>query len=403
MLKNLRCEKIGLFLLIIYPIFNSIFVNYLPSINTFFVILEILALVLLLILCFFRNKKNIICISIIYLFVILFELIVRQNTNLIYLFKDIVISSYLIIVFGCSYNEVKQLEIDLYKISLLSLYILALSVLINIQFYMDITGNWLGYQTLFPYCMVLYWCFHYKKIDLKNIIALILGCPLLFLGGTRTPLLLSILLFIICFGRYLYKQRKIFFMIFVAIGTTMGVLFFPIMKLIDNFFLSKGILIRSVHLFGDLSIGALFNFSNRFSLFYLPTIERLCTVPFFGYGIGGDRMILCENINNAECTFQMAKGYYAHNIFLEILQQFGFAFGIIILLVIITILIYMIKKKKLVIPYVFTVFIPLLLSSSWITYTPFWIFISYFLVTIKNDDNFKYNIQKVIERGKKND
>jgi len=141
--------------------------------------------------------------------------------------------------------------------------------------------------------------------------------------------------------------------------------------------LNYGIKSRSLLLFSRDEV----HLSGRESI-YNSLIIELSNSPFLGIGIAGDRLI--------------HSGSYAHNIFLEILVNFGLIIGIIIVTVLVIIIIknLLIKDKE---KYAFFIiwlnlgFVHLMVSSTYITDMKFWIFLGITLNLLKKNTNVSFN------------
>ncbi|MEG2908465.1 MAG: O-antigen ligase family protein [Erysipelotrichaceae bacterium] len=393
-----KCFRIvGLYFIILYPIINSVFINSFPQIHKLVKLIELFMIFIIFMNILMIKPKLFISISFVYLLVVVIELFLRGNSEFTYFFKDIILNSYLVVLVILNFDKVEEFEKTFINVCLLAILILGLSVFINIENYTEITGNWLGYQVLLPYLFIEYYVIGLRKYNIKYLFALIVGLLLLFLGGTRTPLLLSVILCVILVLLNLFRINKKYFCMFLIIIFISGLLFFPAMRILDGYLLSNGIVIRLIHLFADLNINAFFNFSGRIQLFYVPSIMLILSKPILGYGLGMDQINLCESITKKSCSIEVAHGYYSHNIVLEIFQELGLIFGLIVIITIIILIIYLFRKnKKFAYPLLFSALLPLLISSSWFTYMPFWIFISYSVISIRNDFEMinKFNILK---------
>lgn len=383
-LFKLNIPVLGITLTLAYPMLNSLFINNSKLLYSLLLFTEIFLLVLFFLINFLKNIRKVITVSVILITCLVLDVLLRGNSDILSILKELIQYAYLPLIFIICFNSADELLTLLYKISPYLIYILTVSVIINIDQYLNITGNWLGYQVLLPYAFLEYHTLQDYKYAKKHIPALLFGIILLFLGGTRTPLLLCIIQFLIVVGHKFYIKSLRLFGGYIVCLSSMISLFFPIMKVLDNYLLGKGIIIRIIHIFGDMNILSLFNLSNRVDDFYAVSISFIKINPLFGYGLAQDRINICSTLLNKSCTLVEASGYYSHNIVLEMLQEFGIILGAILLAVLIISVICLIKWKKVMLPFFICCFIPLLLSNSWLGYLPFWLYIGYFILVVNS-------------------
>lgn len=201
----------------------------------------------------------------------------------------------------------------------------------------------------------------------QSLIALIVTIFIIIALGSRGPLL-SLFMFVVL---KLIKQRKrLTYQKFVF---TLSIALFSILALLNlekififlyNLLLNYGINSRTLWIF----INEEFYLSGRDTIYHL-LMEYIANKPLLGHGIGGDRVLI---------------GGYAHNIFLEILINFGVIFGGIILLVLLITMIYRLSSKSrmyynILIIWISYGFIHLMVSSSYLTDIKFWILIGILL------------------------
>lgn len=111
--------------------------------------------------------------------------------------------------------------------------------------------------------------------------------------------------------------------------------------------------------------GSLFTSVGRDSLY--PTVVGLISEsPIFGYGIGNDRVEIASSLGSTNIF-----GYYPHNIFLEIILQFGIPLGTILLVALVILLIRAFRlvqgfEREWLLIFVTLGFMPLLFSSSYL-------------------------------------
>lgn len=133
-----------------------------------------------------------------------------------------------------------------------------------------------------------------------------------------------------------------------------------ILEYLYNHLQNFGISSRSILLFMREDV----HLSGRDSI-YQSINTAILDNPLLGIGIGGDRLIL--------------GGSYAHNLFIELLANFGIVFGAVLIITLISLIfkILLIKdreKYNMIIIWLSLGFVHLMVSSSYLTDIKFWIF-----------------------------
>ena len=193
-----------------------------------------------------------------------------------------------------------------------SYYQISLAIILFVTSYVT-TGIYdmvFSYLTLTPVLLLIY------KLNIKfkwyDFILIIAGIMMIVAVGSRGPLM-SIITYVLILNisdernKKIKKYGKIIltFTIFTILIIYVEKLVFAVNKLL----LEYGINSRTLVFF--MSRGADFS-SGRIPI-YFYSAEKIQLQPFIGYGIGGDRVLL--------------GGTYPHNIFLEILLNFGVLIG----------------------------------------------------------------------------
>ncbi|MBU8906551.1 O-antigen ligase family protein [Desertibacillus haloalkaliphilus] len=134
-----------------------------------------------------------------------------------------------------------------------------------------------------------------------------------------------------------------------------------ILEFAYNFLLNLGIKSRSIQLFLREDI----HLSGRDNI-YQNVIREIMDNPLLGIGIGGDRLV-------------SGRGY-VHNIFLEILANYGIVLGGILLVVLLLLILKSLfvkdsHKYSMIIIWLSLGLIPLMVSSSYLININFWIFL----------------------------
>lgn len=134
---------------------------------------------------------------------------------------------------------------------------------------------------------------------------------------------------------------------------------------------------RVVEAFSD---GTLTSTSDRRQETWGPVINAIFRSPIFGWGCFSDRLFTMDN-------------QWAHNLFLEVTCDFGFPIGIYFLsFLVIFVYKVCIKKHNRTIAVLFILSIPqLLVSSSYLLSTYFWVFFGFVVFWYKNSSYFIYD------------
>lgn len=134
---------------------------------------------------------------------------------------------------------------------------------------------------------------------------------------------------------------------------------------------------RVVEAFSD---GSLTKTSDRSQEVWGPVIDAIFRSPFFGWGCFSDRLFTMDN-------------QWAHNLFLEVTCDFGIPLGICFLVFMIRFLYRAcLRNNNKVISILFILSIPqLLVSSSYLLSTYFWVFLGFVILWNYNSKYFTYN------------
>ena len=206
----------------------------------------------------------------------------------------------------------------------------------------------------------------------RNKVALlfgIIGVIVNILGGTRGSILCmaAFLLFFLLFSK---RYKIVFFASFL------GCAFFICYDKILNFFTelasSLGIKSRIIDALSGLNMNSIAYTNGRTSITN-ASLELIKSNPF-GYGFLGER----AQLNNA--IYWFTTNGYAHNIFLEIVLQFGIVFGtVIVIFMIYKIIRFLLhfdyRERNMALAIVFLCYcVSLIVSRSYTTTFEFWAF-----------------------------
>lgn len=217
----------------------------------------------------------------------------------------------------------------------------------------------LSYYMLLP--AIIYLNNLFNKITFKDLLLFVLSMSIIISLGSRGTLLCII---VYIFLRLL-KQSKpsmvriYYYLVIITLFILSIVYHRAILIFLDTLFQKIGVNSRSINLLLRDEV----NFTGRDTIFY-KTVEGIKNNPFLGVGIGGDRVI--------------NGGSYVHNLFLEILANFGVVIGVLLLLLIIIMLVINLFVSKLneynfLIIWISIGFVHLMVSSSYLIDIKFWI------------------------------
>ncbi len=150
--------------------------------------------------------------------------------------------------------------------------------------------------------------YFFRKKKPLSLIAAVIGVVLIFLVGARGPLACFIVSLVICFllSKLSVSKKIILTLLFVTIGLFIMVLWDQILLAMKNAIDGIGISSRTLDL---LLNGEFFSDSSR------GEIQQKIIDGFtlFGRGLYGDRVV--------------GDNHYAHNLFIEVISQWGYLFG----------------------------------------------------------------------------
>ncbi len=175
----------------------------------------------------------------------------------------------------------------------------------------------LGYHVLF--FTLLYLFYALEKKDIRSWFGVIAGVAIIMVAGSRGPFLCILIFLALYYGvKFLDSKRKVLYFIGFIIGVLALWMVLPyllnlIVYLLDNLNLPSRLIKKLIE-------GSLSDDSRRY-LIWSATVQMIKNNPF-GYGAMGSRHIL----------YQYVYAGYPHQIFLEILVDFGVVLGLLIIL-----------------------------------------------------------------------
>jgi hypothetical protein len=229
-----------------------------------------------------------------------------------------------------------------------------------------------NYSMSYSYYLLLPTTIYFKKVlesySPKYIVLFSISLILILTYGSRGPIL-SLAVFLVLYQLMNLKKITNFklisnFLLFVLL-LLFSIFFEKVVIYFNDTLDQLGIRSRTAILFMQDEVRT----SGRESI-YSKVINGVINNPFIGNGIAGDRVIN-SNIENAK---------YSHNIAIEILSSFGIIAGsiIIVLLFIIAYLsLFKIEREdsNFLLIWFVVGFVPLFVSSSFLIYFQFWIYL----------------------------
>lgn len=220
------------------------------------------------------------------------------------------------------------------------------------------------------------------RFSLKSLLIVLVSLLIILLFGSRGALLCTLIFVFLKMIRFTGKLTyiKLFYnLILSGVLLILLINFKPIFNYISNFlYLNFGIKSRSINLLLEEEV----KLSGRDSI-YRDVISELVNNPILGIGLAGDRRVL--------------GGGYVHNIFLEILSDFGLLLGSIILILLIFLIIKSLftkqkEKYNIFIIWISLGFIHLMVSSSYLIDIKFWIMLGIFVNLTNNRERKKKEV-----------
>lgn len=217
-----------------------------------------------------------------------------------------------------------------------------------------------------------------EKFSFKSFVFLIVSLLIILSLGSRGAILCIIVFaFLKFFSPHSKKSYKKIITSFglLSIGTIALIFLDKIIEFFYNLLLSYDINSRTLRLF--LREGVYLSGRDRI---YYRVIAEILERPILGVGIAGDRRIL--------------GGGYVHNLFIELIANFGIVFGLIISICLIILIIksLFIKDKErydLIIIWLSLGFVHLMVSSSYLIDIKFWIFLGLIINLLKEKKIYK--------------
>lgn len=224
-----------------------------------------------------------------------------------------------------------------------------------------------SYGVLMAICFIsIYLLKDKRRIAILPIVLGIIGILLYGSRGTLIGLLIGIVLLIIFYNSGKMSGKN-YFLLFLFAGLGIFLLSDAGLTIVSTILKNAGLNSRFIDSLVDFSFSNFEETSNGRWIIWTTVVELIKTGPFYGYGVMGER--------NAVYSVGMKWGY-SHNVFLEILSNFGWLIGSIILVYSVISIIRFFKSsknadEKLLFILIMTIGFELLLSNSiWLHCAP---------------------------------
>ena len=400
-----QIKHISILLFLMYPvisiILNRLFVYKNIGNYSSLIIVGVFALAALTIL-FFKNIKSMILMLLCFWGIVLLNYIFHFSTinQTIKLVIKNFLSCYLMFMIIVSCEDLEKLLEDLkkggYFVSILIIiYILLMK---NNKSILMETGLTLQLVLIVFLPINLVFTFKNRKIT-DFIFSTIQICEICYFSS-RTIILTTWILTITLFFVYyikLFKESKSFDKKIASLICIIILIFLIIICIINIrviaeklyvFLIQRGIYVRTLRL---ISEGEISNSSGRMETVYPTMVKKILESPLIGHGIGMDRIITTNN-----------ESLYAHNIILELFVSYGMLMGtaIIMTIIILTQNAFKSKFKSIIFGMLCSGIIILSLTSSYLLYRGFWLFLAILINIARQKEKFNFKTFNLTKKGK---
>lgn len=244
----------------------------------------------------------------------------------------------------------------------------------------DAHSQTVGYNTLFS-CIVFLSSIKKHKHLLFSIVGLLCAFILILMSGTRGPIL-CVILYILFSALLGFKTINLKKMVTSVIGIISGLIIYLNWTMIIS---GIGILLNDIgysnRILNKIQTSGFYSDTARYYLFEAAK-KYIFENPWIGSGLANDRAIIKST---AYIAFGDVIGLYPHNVFLELFMQLGLPAGILISFWFLNLTRRLIIKNQskvsaeLMLMFFCVGFCPLLISGSYLTYSPLYALIGFFV------------------------
>ena len=249
-------------------------------------------------------------------------------------------------------------------------------------------SQYIAYLVLPATCILVAAMF--RRLNVADLIVSVISIIFLLMTGARGPVVVAIsFVFAMICLMPMRKLKKI----------SLGVLFVGAIVVVVLFYREIALFLISVseelnfstRIFQKLLEGGFLDSSGRDAITE-HTLELIRQHPMFGVGMLNERVYIANALN----SFTDVEGFYPHNIFLELLVQFGIPLGTILivslsaLLGIQPLLMKNVEKKRVFLLFLFIGFLPLFVSGSYLNSVNFYLLLGFSL----NREKFSFRTRE---------
>ena len=315
-----------------------------------------------------------------YVFIILISYLLSSYTeifsvSMVGLLRDC-IPAFLL---GMSIRNVQKLikDLEIVAVSILFLQLLSIFVLKTNSAIIYAYSQNTGYQTLIP--LSIFFFQYYAKKKRIYLLASFGSILVILMSGSRGPLLcavLSMALIMFINLRSTPKRLLLNIIILVIIYLVWILLYSFILNWLSLRFSTVGV---STRVLDRLISSSLFEDDMRIRMRNYG-ISYAFVHPLWGTGVLNDRYLIYNTLVNAANSTVF--GSYCHNIFVELLMQFGLIPGLCVSAALVRRVFISFSRKnepvKMIMCVLITLgFFPLMISRSYFTYAEFYLFVGY--------------------------
>lgn len=375
-LKPWDLDEIILFIAFtLVPVFSSL-QSFIPNLGEIlpdgFVGGSVAALIIIFIV---RNVKKINRYSILVLFSLLFFILIssfnienaEQITKIITNYSYL--TNYLFWIAFATVSTPYRFNTVLEKISYTVIVVNTIKLLTGgyaiSSFTNDVENMAFGFETIIYWAILTQSSFQ-KRTPFNVLISIFSGLLLVVYGNRGILLVIVITIFVYTLIYLNIKKKALIFSIITITGLFLIAFYKNIMLFFYNIAISMGMNSRNI----EMLLASNFFDSNGRSDIWASDIELIKNNPFFGSGIGADRVA--------------SDGIYSHNLFIELLVNYGVFGGTLISIAILTLGLLMLfgkidlEWKRLFVPFYLVGFTILQTSQSIYTMREFGIAIMIF-------------------------
>ncbi len=251
-------------------------------------------------------------------------------------------------------------------------------------------SQYIAYLVLPATCILVAALF--RRFNIADVIVAIISMIFLLMTGARGPVVIAIsFVFAMICLMPMKKIKKV----------SLGVVFVGAIVVVVLFYREIALFLISVseelnfstRIFQKILEGGFLDSSGRDAITE-HTLELIRQHPMFGVGMLNERVYIANELN----SFTDVEGFYPHNIFLELLVQFGIPIGTVLigalfaLLGIQPLLIKSVEKKRVFLLFLFIGLLPLFVSASYLNSVNFYLLLGFSLNSMK----FRYKTRERI-------